>query len=319
MSGQQLRLSDRGGAANTLTKLRHQWFKHPEETDAAAAYVEDEASRLRDVYYTPNVFRERGTTTGGRLAQNVHTSGGVLWLDEDGGAYPEDIGPAPTAFVWSSGENRHLYWRLARPMPTAWISDMNKRIALWAGGDAGSVTNPAAVLRPPRTANFKRVPEVDVVWGRLTGVEAWEPETLEQAIPPLPEPEAPSPRRKPYTGPQGLGLDLSEFLEAGGVRVLSERPDARGRKLAIVCPWADEHSGGDISGTYCGQYVDESGSERGPTWFVCNHAHCVGRDWRAFRAVVNPPSSTGATSRRSGRNRRMRGHATITMREVKRS
>jgi len=317
MSGQQLKLSDPDGTDNRLTQLRHSWFEHPAESAAAAAYVEDEAARLRDVYMTPRLFRERGTTTGGRLAQNVQPSGGVVWLDEDGGEFPEE-GPEPTAFVWSSGENRHLYWRLSRPMPTQWISDMNKRIAVWAGGDAGSVTNPAAVLRLPRTANFKRVPDIDVVWGRLTGVEEWDPEVLEQAVPPLPEPESPPPRREPYTGPQGLGLDLSEFLEAGGVRVLSERPDARGRKLAIVCPWVDEHSGGDTSGTYCGQYPDDTGSKHGPTWFVCNHAHCVGRDWRAFRAVVNPPSSTNrATSRRS--RRKVRGHATVTIKGVKRS
>ena len=235
MSGQQLKLSNPDGADNRLTSIRHRWFEHPSEIDAAAAHVEDEAASLRDVYMTPRLFVERGTTTGGRLAQNVQPSGCVVWLDEDGGSYPE-AGPEPTAFIWSSGENRHVYWKLARPMPTAWTSAMNKRIAVWAGGDAGSVTSPAAVLRPPRSANFKRVPDIDVVWGRLTGVEAWDPEVLEQSVPELPEREAPTRLRDPYTGPQGLGLDLSAFLEAGGVRVLGERPDTGGRKLAIVCP-----------------------------------------------------------------------------------
>jgi hypothetical protein len=38
-------------------------------------------------------------------------------------------------------------------------------------------------------------------------------------------------------------------------------------KYAVVCPWADEHTGGDTSGTFVGQF------ESGALFFRCHHPY----------------------------------------------
>jgi hypothetical protein len=49
-----------------------------------------------------------------------------------------------------------------------------------------------------------------------------------------------------------------------------------------VCPWAEEHTGGDTSGTRIGQYPD------GALWFHCEHAHCAEREWEQIRERLEP-------------------------------
>lgn len=104
------------------------------------------------------------------------------------------------------------------------------------------------------------------------------------------------PPRREYAGPPGAHLDLVEFLEAAGVRILGEVPDgSAARVFRIVCPWAYKHTGGDVSGTRVGQYAD------GALFFCCEHAHCGGRRWPEFRAEVEPPSP--AKKRRARRRK----------------
>lgn len=166
---------------------------------------------------------------------------------------------------------------------------MNRRLALWAGGDTGKAAL-ASVLRATGTANYKRRPQVDLVVGEFTDVEAWEPEIMDQAIPEIPDRVHPRSTTGPYDGPE---LELAEFL--GGVEILGEVADGLGTKLAIVCPWVSEHSGGDRSGTRIGQRAG------GGLWFHCDHAHCQGRTWRDFKRVVrrtrsftiHPPGAAG--------------------------
>ncbi|MBA2692325.1 MAG: hypothetical protein H0U65_07515 [Rubrobacter sp.] len=100
----------------------------------------------------------------------------------------------------------------------------------------------------------------------------------------FPKPEEPRRgERHPYAGTSGDRLDLEEFLSASGVMVLGEIPDGTAERVfRVVCPWAHEHTGGDRSGTRCGQYAD------GATWFHCEHAHCSGRGWAEFRNEVDP-------------------------------
>jgi hypothetical protein len=160
---------------------------------------------------------------------------------------------------------------------------MNRRIAIWAGGDSGKAGK-ASVLRPPGTANYKRHPKVDLVVGEYGSVESWDPDVLEEAIPP--EPPAPAslaPAGRPYTGP---ALDLEDMLGVGtpseDALVFGPVPDEAGTKYAVVCPWASEHSGGDQSGTFVGQFAS------GATWFHCHHEHCQGRSWQDFRRELQP-------------------------------
>ena len=151
---------------------------------------------------------------------------------------------------------------------------MNRRIAVWAGGDVGKA-GAATVLRVPGTANFKRHPHVDLITMEITGAGPWDPEVMEQAIPELPSPSPSSTSTGPYDGPE---LELAEFLD--GVEVIGEVPDGLGMKLTIVCPWVHEHSGGDRTGTRVGHRAG------GGLWFHCDHEHCQGRGWSEFRLAV---------------------------------
>ena len=96
-------------------------------------------------------------------------------------------------------------------------------------------------------------------------------------------PDKPKPERKPYTGPGDYVLSLDQFLDEFGVTILRSVNDASSdRAYGIICPWAHEHTGGDISGTRVGQYPS------GALWFKCEHAHCDGRRWEHFREQVDP-------------------------------
>jgi hypothetical protein len=229
-----------------------------------------EAQLERDTYFGVHLFRKYGN----RRSDNAMPTVPALWLDEDHGAYPED-GPQPTALIFSSAKRRHLYWRLDRPVSAEEAVRLNRRLAVWAGGDTTKAVL-SSVLRPPGTANYKRRPHLDLVGGYFTGVPAWEPETLDQAVPPLPPPSSPkSTENRKY---DGHDVDLVPYLRA--VEVLGEVRDGSGAKWRIVCPWVGEHTGGDRSGTYLGRMAS------GALWFSCSHEHCQGRGWREFRQRV---------------------------------
>jgi RepB DNA-primase from phage plasmid len=282
-TGQQARLTRPGTPANELADIRQRSWRYPADAEQAAEYLIEEAQLERESYFGVHLFRKSGS----RRSANAHATVRSLWLDEDEGEYPEE-GPEPTAIVHSSAKRRHLYWRLSRPVSIEWAVEMNRRLAVWAGGDIGKA-GAASVLRAAGTANYKRHPHVDLVGGEFSGVEPWEPEVLDQAVPVIPEP----PRRAKTEPYDGLEVDLEPYLF--GVEVLDEVADGLGTKYAIVCPWIHEHSGGDRSGTRVGQ------RENGALWFHCDHAHCQGRTWHDFKTVVrqrrfsstNRPGYTG--------------------------
>jgi hypothetical protein len=268
-SGQQARICKPDARANELVAVRQLSFRYPDRARQAADYLLDEAhKRQGDAYVAVHLFRKAGS----RLASNAVGAVSCLWMDEDEGAYP-DIGPEPTAVVASSSTRRHLYWRLAHPVSVEWAVQMNRRIAMWANGDVGKA-GLATVLRVPGTKNFKRHPQVDEVTMTLTGSGPWEPEIMEQAIPPLPEPSTVV-RTGSYDGPE---VEIEEYLQY--VEVFGEVSDGLGIKFAIACPWLREHSGKDCSGTYVGQRAG------GGPWFHCNHDHCYGRTWQDFKRAV---------------------------------
>ena len=99
---------------------------------------------------------------------------------------------------------------------------------------------------------------------------------MDQAIPRLPpEPEPKAGAGRPAESYDGPVLEIAEFFDA--VTVLGEVPDTLGAKFAVVCPWVEEHSGGDRTGTYVGQRAD------GGLWFHCHHGHCRRRGWTDFK------------------------------------
>jgi hypothetical protein len=283
-TGRQARLERDDARVNELVQTYQRYFPYPTAAPAGATYLLEEAQRGRDCYFCVHLFREPGN----RRSSNAVGTVSSLWLDEDDGRFP-DVGPEPTAVVASSAQRRHLYWRLTRSISVQWAVALNRRIAAFSGGDAGKA-GLASVLRAPGTLNYKRHPQVDPVTLKITGTGAWEPEVLEQAFPPLPAPEPPPPSRNgggtpgDYDGPD---VELDEYL--AWVEVIGEVPDDAGVKFAIVCPWIDEHSGGDRTGTYVGR------RNAGGLWFVCWHEHCQHRGWREFRYKVAPPRTIGLT------------------------
>jgi hypothetical protein len=103
--------------------------------------------------------------------------------------------------------------------------------------------------------------------------------------------------RTPYDGPKRV-LDLLEYLERASVEIFAERSDGTAERVySIRCPWVEEHTGGDESGTRVGQYSD------GALFFRCEHSHCREiREWRQFRAELDSLVYLGR-----GRPRRLTG------------
>ena len=293
-SGKQARLAGQdGGKANEMVSTRQRFFRYPAQAEAAAEYLLGEAhAGGRDAFFGPALV----ATPRNRQACNVAPTVACLWLDLDEGVYPED-GPAPTYVVSSSANRKHLYWQLDREVPMEEAAALNRRLCLWAGGDT-TQCGPTALLRPPGCLNFKRAPRVDEVTGRDTLTGPWSPEAMDQALPPLPLPTPPPQlRRVPYGGPE-VAFDVAA-VEKAGVEIRFKAGYEAGAAFSIACPWVEEHSGGDPSGTYVGK------AEGGPFWFRCFHEHCAERHWAQFAREVGLPRMGGAASggRRRGKKR----------------
>jgi hypothetical protein len=292
-TGRQARLNRTDARQNELRRTEQRSFAYPKEAPEASEYLLKAARAGRDAYFSPHLYKQPGN----RLARNAVDAVWTLWLDEDDGHFP-DAGPDPTVELYSSETRRQLYWELSRPIPAEWAVELNRRIAFWSGGDRGKA-GLASVLRAPGTLNFKRHPKVDIVTAKITEVPPWDPEAIDQAVPPLPAPRAKP--RPPYDGPPGVHIHLLPWLEAHGVDVLFPSRDEKGEKFTIVCPWVEEHTGGDRTGTYVGQCPAEDGSPNGATWFWCWHEHCQGRGWTELRNKVDPRRRVSFGKRRKAK------------------
>jgi hypothetical protein len=98
--------------------------------------------------------------------------------------------------------------------------------------------------------------------------------------------------RGAYTGPHRT-VDLMELLDRAEIEIFMEVSDGMAeRKYALLCPWHEEHSNGDTSGSYAGQY------ENGALFYFCHHAHCAHRRWREFRHHLEASLYLGRSDRR---------------------
>ena len=132
-------------------------------TEAAAAIAA--LSRLRDVYVGCAPRRRRA---GGK---DAITEAWTLWVDCDSKESIDQLAgfsPQP-AIVVRSGRGLHAYWPLAAPLSREPLERANRRLAYRLDACQSAVTNIAAILRPPGTANFKYEPPAPVVLARFTG------------------------------------------------------------------------------------------------------------------------------------------------------
>jgi hypothetical protein len=101
----------------------------------------------------------------GRL-EDVAERAGVLWADCDTPASAAALAsfqPRPSMVVASgSGQHRHAYWLLREPVDLLLVERLNRRLALALGADAGVVTRPHTILRPPGSVNRKHSPPTPV-------------------------------------------------------------------------------------------------------------------------------------------------------------
>lgn len=244
---------------------------YPDKAEQAAEWVIEHAQLARESFFCVHLLRSADNRQGSNALDQVR----ALWLDLDGGEYPQE-GPQPTARVRTSPGRSHRYFRLTEAIPAKYAEELTRRLCAFAGGDKSKECL-SSVLRPAGTANFKPEhgkPELVVGWH--TGVPEWEPEVLDQALPELP-PEPERGPREPYTG---APVDLLPYLQA--VEVLGEVPDSTAKKWKILCPWAGEHTSAVRTGTYLMQFPS------GAPHFECKHAHCLGRKWREFKQAVKP-------------------------------
>ena len=103
--------------------------------------------------------------------EDVVERGWVVWVDCDTSASAaalRSFEPRPSMVVASgSGQHRHAYWFLEESVDLAWLERLNRRLALALGADAGVVTKPHTILRPPGSLNWKHRPPAPV---RLLGL-----------------------------------------------------------------------------------------------------------------------------------------------------
>jgi putative DNA primase/helicase len=165
-------------ATKTLTENETAFFAYPRDAEAARAAVEHEAARGREVYFCAHLLTERQRKK--QYACHVH----ALWVDGDGAQVPPEL-PPPTATVESSPGREQFYWRLTRPVEPAVGEQLNKRLAYAMGGDR-SGWDLTQVLRPPGTPNrkYSDLPLVRVT--HLDADTAYDPDELDQVLPPLP-------------------------------------------------------------------------------------------------------------------------------------
>ncbi len=164
----------------------------------------------------------------------------VLWVDLDGDGAPDGLGaftPAPTIIVRSgTGENRHAYWSLRRPLTPAQVRQANRRLAHALAGDQRS-TDPARVLRPAGTLNYKHPIPRPVVCERLE-LDSYLPC---EVVGHLPDPPTPEPRKRAPGRPAPPPRDaLAGIAPTTYVEALTGRPIGRDGKIA--CPFHEDRT-----------------------------------------------------------------------------
>jgi hypothetical protein len=269
-------------------------------TEAAAAIAA--LSRSRDVYVGCAPRRRRA---GGK---DAIAEAWTLWVDCDTPESTEALAgfsPQP-AIVVRSGRGLHAYWPLAAPLRPGPLERANRRLAHRLGACQSAVTNIAAILRPPTSANYKYRPPAPVVLTRFTGERFAADEVAGRlADPPGRRRPTPSRRARRRSDDPLLAIAPAVYVEAlTGRRVGRDgkvacpfHPDERPSLHAYADPsdgWAcysakcwrgDRPNGGDI--------YDLAAQLWGISTRGCDFAELRGRLRALFLPAAPPASDSG--------------------------
>jgi hypothetical protein len=162
---------------NARGKMARQFFGLRELDRATSAILN--VSQIGDTFIgaAPRV-RDGGT------ARDVEHSW-TVWADLDDAEALERVNeftPAPSIIITTGSGGGHAWWQLNRPLPGPWAQRANRRLAKALGGDLAA-TDPARVLRPAGTRNYKHEPPRPVVCVRLE-LDAY---TADQVVGRLPD------------------------------------------------------------------------------------------------------------------------------------
>jgi CHC2 zinc finger len=177
----------RSAPAGSLVEIRFRTtsgmarrFDQVERLDRVAEIVRTLAART-DVYMGVLARRRRG---GGRA--DLVEAASVVWVDCDTSssvAALRRFRPRPSMVVASgSGENCHAYWLLSELVELGVIERTNRRLAVTLGADL-RCGEPARILRPVGSLNWKRFPPAAVRMLRLDANERISVGEIERSLP----------------------------------------------------------------------------------------------------------------------------------------
>lgn len=152
-----------------------------------------------------------------------------LWADLDSLESLQRLAafePLPSMVIRTGTEHHaHAYWQLRESLPGAWAQRANRRLSRELRSDPAS-TDPARVLRPAGTRNFKHEPTTSVVCTRLE-LDAF---TMADVIGGLPDDRD----YKPVAKPQALiAASPSKTLDGLVRKVAENGPGSKNRNNAL--------------------------------------------------------------------------------------
>ncbi|HLZ28483.1 MAG TPA: DNA-primase RepB domain-containing protein [Chloroflexota bacterium] len=153
----------------------------PGQVEAAAAWVSQQDSINRDVYFCAHQL-----LANKRIKDNASAIV-CLWADVDNVELAESP-IKPTAVVESSPGHVHAYARLSRPIAPPKAEELNKRWARAFGAD-GSGFDLTQLLRVPGTHNYGYADTPEVRLLEIDDETVYDPDELDRILPKLPEPK----------------------------------------------------------------------------------------------------------------------------------
>ena len=200
------------------------------------------------------------------------------------------VGLDPTWIIETSPGNHQYIYVLSDPVRDTWVAEhVCKAIAQQAGTDTGATNNvrwtrlPGGINNKQKYLKGGRAPTTSIVGG-----EEWITYSIEEIIDAF---DITIPERGAGGGAVEVNVDESDPMLSwlGEQGYLKGRQDRKGWNV-MVCPWSDEHSDGDTTGTaYARAGEGGKGSDGGGysvPRFTCRHDHCSHRGYGELLAFA---------------------------------